>query len=336
LFLLFDCATLSRKQPAGVFFMVGLDFKPLSGLSSNHLQTILSVFFPPGLAPPSNRCFIDLGDGDKLSCHVSIPNDWTKSDRTVVLVHGMGGCHNSGYMIRMARKLYLRKMKVVRVNLRGAGSGEGLSKRPYHGGTSFDVLNVIHVLKKDAPESKIVLIGFSLGGNVILKLAGELGESARDIVRLFIAVCPPVDLLQTVRSIEEKRNRLYHNYYLKKIRRQASPWGDFKDIRCLSGFDDALTAPMWGFTSGADYYRSCSSFQFLPSIRQKAHILFAEDDPFVSGAALDEVPLPDAVRVWKVKQGGHMGFLGSSSKARGPHGLDPILLNWAAQDAALD
>ncbi len=312
--------------------MVGLDFRPLPGLSSNHLQTILSVLMPPGYSPPSSRCCIDLEDGDRLSCHISTPPTWKKSDRTVVMVHGMGGSHSSGYMIRMARKLYLKNVKVVRVNLRGAGSGINLAKRPYHGGTSDDVLKVLQVLKTSAPESKIVLIGFSLGGNVILKLAGELGHSAREFVHSFIAVCPPIDLMHAVKCIEEKRNRFYHSYYVSRLRWQARRWGDFKEIRSLSQFDDVLTAPLWGFASGADYYRSCSSFQFLPSIQQRTHLLFAKDDPFVSWKQLEGMSLPSAVHVWMAQQGGHMGFLGSSAKEWGPHGLDPILLNWAEED----
>ena len=140
-----------------------LNFHPLPWMTSSHLQTIVSSFLHSGLPPPSKKWLIDLGHNDYLSCEVSIPIAWKQSDQTVVLVHGMGGSHSSGYMIRMSRKLYLKGNKVVRINLRGCGSGKGLSKLLYHGGTSGDVLKVIQSLKETAPFSEIVLIGFSLG-----------------------------------------------------------------------------------------------------------------------------------------------------------------------------
>ncbi|MES2199039.1 MAG: alpha/beta fold hydrolase [Chlamydiota bacterium] len=308
-----------------------LNFKPFLRLSSKHFQMVVSSCFFSGKGPPSKGHHIDLGEGDFLSCEISTPENFQANDPTVVLVHGLGGCHSSSYMIRMSRKIYFKGNKVVRINLRGCGSGKGLSKLPYNAGSSNDVLKVLQSLKQDAPSSEITVVGFSLGGNIALKLAGELGVEAKKLVKTFIAVCSPLDLAHTVSQIQEKRNRLYHYYYLKKICKQAKSW-IFRDIRTLYEFDDLVTAPLWGYNGAAEYYKNCSSLQFLPDIRQSTHLLLAKDDPFVDLDKLQGVSLPDAVSLWITKQGGHMGFFGKSSKEHGPYWMDEVLINWIGGD----
>ena len=304
-----------------------LNFHPLPGMASAHLQMIAATFLPSGDPPPSQSLHIELGQGDRLSCEISTPPHWKGIDSTIVLVHGMGGCHASSYMIRLARKLYRQGKKVVRLNLRGCGHGKGLSKLPYHGGTSGDVLKVLEVLKGQAPDSDITLIGFSLGGNIVLKLAGELAHEASSWVKTFIAVCPPLDLAKVVQTIQEKRNRFYHAYYLKKISEQVRPWNPPK-VRTLYEFDDAITGPLWGYAGADAYYRACSSLHFLPKIEQTTHLLFAKDDPFI---CLDSsLTLPDPVHLWTTERGGHMGFLGRAPGS--PYWMDHLLLNWIAGD----
>ena len=211
------------------------------------------------------------------------------------------------------------------------GSGKGLSKLPYNAGTSRDVLKVLEFLKEAAPASEIVLIGFSLGGNVVLKLAGELGAKAAGLINTFIAVCAPLDLAQTVRSMQERRNRFYHFYYLKKICEQAQEWHPQK-VRTIYEFDDLVTAPLWGYKGADDYYQNCSCIRFLGAIQQSTHLLFAEDDPFISSDRLREITVPNAVSIWIAKRGGHMGFLGKTSKAHRPYWMDHLLMNWIEGD----
>lgn len=304
-----------------------LNFKPLLGLSSCHLQMIASSYLPRGKAPPSERCLIELEEGDCLSCEISTPLQWKTVDQTVVLVHGMGGCHTSSYMIRLSRKLYFKGIRVVRVNLRGCGSGKGFSKLPYHAGTSFDVLKVLQFLKTREPLSEIVLIGFSLGGNIALKLAGELGAIAKNLVNTFIAVCAPLDLAHTVDRIQEKRNQLYHSYYLKHISKQVRAFSS-RRVQTLYEFDDVITAPLWGYEGANAYYQDCSSIRFLPNIEQTTHLLFAEDDPFISFDRLQELSLSDSVHLWITERGGHMGFLGKAPNSHSPYWMDYVLFNW--------
>ncbi len=312
-----------------------LNFHPLPGMASSHLQMIAATFLPPGNPPPSQSLHIELGQGDRLSCEISTPAQWKQTDPTVALVHGMGGCHSSSYMIRMARKLYRRGIKAVRINLRGCGLGKGLSKLPYNGGTSGDMLKVLEVLKGQAPASEITLIGFSLGGNIILKLAGELGAEAPQWVKAFIAVCPPLDLAEAVQTIQEKRNRLYHAYYLKRIIEQSRPWNPPK-VRTLYAFDDAITGPLWGYAGADDYYRACSSARFIPKIQQTTHLLFAKDDPFIRLDRLQGLAVPESVQLWAAERGGHMGFLGKTPGGRSLYWMDYLLLNWIEGDFQSD
>lgn len=308
-----------------------LNFRPLPGLTSNHLQMVVASLLPPGKAPPSERWLVPIGGGDQLSCEVSTPSQWRSSDPTVVLIHGLGGSYSSRYMIRMARKLYLTGRKVVRVNLRGCGSGRGLSKLLYHAGNSKDLLIVLQSLRNMNPISEIKVIGFSLGGNIILKLAGELGLESKSLVKTFIAVCPPIDLKQVVESIREKRNRLYHRHYLKHIREQAGLKNSQK-IWNLYQFDDLFTAPAWGYKGAIEYYQACSSIRFIPQIQQETHILFAKDDPFITFDQFKTIFLPKSVHIWVTEKGGHMGFLGNTSSKNTPYWMDNLLLKWLDDD----
>jgi uncharacterized protein len=300
-----------------------LNFKPFFGVSSKHLQMIIAAFIPQGKAPNSQQWLVDIGKGDKISCLVSIPFNWKEHQKTIVLIHGLGGAHNSGYMVRMSRKLYKKGKKVVRVNLRGCGSGKGLSKLPYSAGNSDDILKVLQALKEETPRSEIFVIGFSLGANIALKLAGELGPDAEKLVKTFIAICPPFDLEHTVRLIERKKHRFYHRYYLNRIFKQSTPWTSQK-FQSLYEFDDKITGPSWGFTGASDYYQNCSSKHFLSRICVTSHILSAEDDPFVSIEELKNISISNHVHLWTTKYGSHMGFLGRTKL----QWLDHLLLDW--------
>lgn len=304
-----------------------LHFQPFLGLYSRHLQMIISAYIPGGKAPPSKQWFVDLGNDDQLSCEVSTPQNWKENNKTIALIHGLGGSHTSRYMVRMARKLYKRGNKVVRINLRGCGSGKGLSKLPYSAGNSYDVLKVLQALKKETPDSETSVIGFSLGGNTVLKLAGELGSEAENLVKTFIAVCPPLDLEQCVLSIQQKKYSLYHKYYLKRIFEQAGKWTTTK-FQSLYEYDDKITGPLWGFTGAQDYYQNCSSKKFLSKIRVTSHVICAEDDPFIPIDALKDVPLSQHVNLWTTKYGSHMGFLGQTNQGWKFHWIDHLLLNW--------
>lgn len=306
-------------------------FQPFLGLASPHVQTILGNFSPAGEAPPSTPTFFALEDGDIIFCEVSTPDTWKETDKTIVMIHGLGGSVSSSYMVRISRKLYQSGYRVVRINLRGCGPRGDLAQRPYHAGKSDDVFTVLQALKRQHEFSPLILIGFSLGGNIALKLAGELGEGGESILYRTIAVCPPIDLEQTSQLLCSPQNRLYHRYYLERLREQAKRWLGEQVVATLIEFDNAVTAPQWGFKDALDYYRQCSSYPLLASIRHSCYILFASDDPFIDYQPILNLALPPFVKVGVSQYGGHMGFLGWTGDEHRYFWLDDLLLKWVKE-----
>lgn len=305
-----------------------LDFKPLPGLHSPHLQMTFANFSPPGKEAPTQQWLVTLNDGDKLSCEVSTPPQWQSHHQTIVMIHGLGGSHTSRYMIRLCRKFYQKGKRVVRINLRGAGSGKGLNKLPYNSGNSHDVWSVIEKLKSDTPESPITIIGFSLGGNISLKMAGEQGQKASQLIKNIVAVCPPLDLAQSVSRLSKKHYWIYHKYYLTSIFAQGRPWIENKKIRSIYEYDHAVTAPLWGYKNALDYYEQCSSNKFIPDIKLPCDIIFSSDDPFVDHHPINKMKLPTDTKVWITSGGGHMGFIGWSGKEHGIYWMDQLLMQF--------
>lgn len=308
--------------------MKTLDFRPLKGLASPHLQMFFATFMPPGAEPPSTPLIITLPDNDRLSCQVSTPPEWKPDQTTIVVVHGLGGSHRSVYMIRLARKFYQQGCRVVRVNFRGCGSGEGLNSRPYYGGNSDDIWEVIRALKASTPHSPLNLIGFSLGGSAILKMAGEKEEQASQFVNRMIAICPPLDLAHTLSLFSQGINRFYHNYYLKNVLEQTKPWTTNLNITSAFDFDQRVVAPHWGYAGAQDYYQRCSAVRFIPRLRIPCEILLSNDDPFVDHKTLQGIELAPQTQVTLTNGGSHLGFIGRTENRPGFYWLDNYLLDW--------
>lgn len=306
-----------------------LPFRPALGLGSPHLQTILSTLLNMGgREPPSASFFIPLDDGDTLLCKMSTPPSWKSHEKTIVIVHGLGGSCASDYMVRLSRKFYHAGYRSLRVNLRGSGPGAHLAHRPYNAGTSQDLLQVLLALKELTPHSSLFLIGFSLGGNLALKLMGELGEKASSLLESAIAICPPIDLAETAIQLLNGSNRLYHRYYLYKLRALGSRWIKNQHLQSIIDFDHLVTAPYWGYSDAFDYYQQCSSRAFLPFIRHSCHLILAVDDPFVDYRPALQLSLAPPVKIWLSPYGGHMGFWGWAGKEHGYCWLDHLLFNW--------
>lgn len=306
-----------------------LSFRPFPGLRSPHLQTILGCYSRAGTPPPSSSLIVSLKDGDNLHCETSTPPLWHSSHKTIVMVHGLGGSANtSGYMIRLSRKLFQAGMRVVRVNLRGCGAGNLLARRPYHAGTSDDILHVIKALKLRTPDSPIVLLGFSLGGNIVLKLAGELAEKGTDYLEQTIAVCPPVDLEKTISLLSKPSNNLYHRFYVHTLQKQSHRWTNGNIYSTLSEFDNEVTSFLWGFRDALDYYKQCSSLPLLPQIKHPCRILFAADDPFIDYRSALVAPLNPSIKISLCQHGGHMGFVGWGGRKHPYFWLDSLITKW--------
>lgn len=317
------------------------DFRPFPLLPGAHGQTIFGSLFSFERTPQAKTELVELPDGDKIASEVSTPLNWTPFDQTVVMLHGLCGSHESPYLLRMTRKLNKVGIRAIRMNMRGCGTGRGHAKELYHSGRSDDVYQVLKHLKEKDPHSEITLIGFSLGGNVVLKLAGELNVHGFSLIKQVIAVCPPTNLHKSVLRLDTKVNQFYRKYFLKALRAgcidrhkrypDLPPLELPEDITFYE-FDELYIAKEGGFKSAVDYYTKCSSGQMIPYIMIPTKILFAEDDPIVDTKDVLDTDLPEAVKIYKTERGGHMGFLGSLFHEGGFHWMDHVLMKWTSSN----
>jgi predicted alpha/beta-fold hydrolase len=311
-------------------------FRPLLGLGNAHVQTVLAHLAPgPGFTRPSQPRIVDLGDGDRLVWHDSTPSHWRTGQPVVVLIHGMGGSHRSGYMQRTARLFWEMGYRVVRADLRGCGLGVGLARKQAHGGLSGDLRLLLRDVAALAADSPMVLIGFSLGGNVVLKAVGEGGLPSA--VRAVAAVAPPMDLARCSALISSARNRVYDLYFVNDLVNQAKLRAQFfPDVpapklrgpaKTLRGFDDCYTAPLWGFDGAEDYYRRQSSLPWVEKISTPTLLLTARDDPFIAVEPFLAIKPGGAITVEIQQRGGHLGFLGADGRG-GVRWADARLAAW--------
>lgn len=314
-------------------------FRPLPFLANPHLQTILGFLWKarPFKAPTELR-YCQLPDGDELALHDSVPPNWRPGGPIALMIHGMGGDHRSSYLQRLAAILYPQGIRVVRIDLRGTGAGFGKAVRFYHAGRSEDIFAVLNEVHRWSPNSPLWLIGFSLGGNLALKVAGEEADALKGILQRLIAVAPPIDLLRCSWLISLPKNRVYDRFFanqlagLARIRQQHfphPPLPDFPRRLTIKQFDNLFTAPRCGFQDAEDYYRQASSLPHLSRIQTTTLILAARDDPFVDVGMFDELELPEHIQIEIHAHGGHLGFLGYG--AGGVRWLERRLAHWLLQ-----
>lgn len=314
-----------------------LDFVPFPFLSNPHWQTIVAACPVIREGPPSETQYVALDDGDQLAVEISTPEGWQPSDRSIVMGHGLTGNQNSPYLVRLARKFLRRGWRVCRMNMRGCGTGSGLARKPYHAGLSSDIHRVIETLHVQSPQSPIIVIGFSMSGNLVLKFAGEMHPALEEVVRHVIAICPAVNLNESSRRIKLPENKFYERMFVKELRRELQereahfpelPRTYLPEGISVYDFDELYTAPQWGYSCAEEYYARASSHDAIPNIRVPCHILFARDDPLIDHIVLDDLDLEPHIRVWKASGGGHMGFLGSPVHGHSFRWMDDLLLRW--------
>lgn len=299
---------------------VNWSFRPLPLLGNPHLQTIVGNLLgasPRGMS--THEIHLLLPDGDWLVLHDNRSSFWQTGAPIAVLIHGLGGSALSGYMVRVARLLVGRGWRVVRMDQRGAGAGWNLARRTYHAGSSGDVRQVLSWLHHDSPGSPLHLVGFSLGGNIVLKLAGEATLLPVLGLRSVAALSAPIDLERCAELLARPSNRFYDRYFTRMLKAQVSrrlqhvpglPAVPLENIRTLRQFDEVVVAPAGGFQDALDYYRRCSSFPWIPQIHLPTFLLTSRDDPFITAEPYEELPPIAQHLVVVAERGGHLGFLG--------------------------
>lgn len=296
------------------------DFRPLPLLRSPHVQTLLGHLLPGRrMGRTTGEHIVRLADGDALVLHDSIPPAWRPGVPIAMILHGLAGSHASSVVQRIACHLLDRDVRVVRLDLRGAGKGIALARRAYNAGCSEDVRAALAEVHRWAPESPLCLAGISLGGAIALKLAGEAGGRPVPGLARVAALAPPIDLARCARLLALPRNRVYEVHFLRDLVAQARQrqrlFADLPPLRLaarltLQLFDDLYTAPRGGFDGVLDYYRRASAFGVINHIQVPTLMITARDDPFVAIEPFEELKASPSVELHVVRHGGHLGFLG--------------------------
>jgi predicted alpha/beta-fold hydrolase len=301
-------------------------FVPRPSLASGHKMTLYSWGNPryfPGLPPPSRRYFdVDADSRVAADCHWH-PRAWEHA--TLIALHGLNGSSEAHYMRGLAAKAFGRGLNVVRLNQRNCGDTEQLSVGLFHSGLTADAAHVVHELSEMDRLPAIAVAGYSLGGNVALKLAAEYGRHAPRALRAVAAVSPIIEIGECVRALERPGNALYQWNFVRDLKRRIRRKERIRpglfdltrlaSIRTVRDFDEVYTAPYFGFRSAADYYHRASSLRVIDRISLPALVITAEDDPFVPSQPFHDPKLMGNphIDLRVCGHGGHCGFVGPSS-----------------------
>jgi uncharacterized protein len=301
-------------------------FEPRESLRNGHWMTLFSWANPryfPALPRATPRYFDVAPDARVVAdCHWQ-PTRWERP--TLLALHGLNGSSDAHYMKGIAAKAYARGMNVVRLNQRNCGDTEHLSAGLFHSGLTADAAHVVHELTTVDGLPAIGVAGYSLGGNLALKLAGEYGTHAPPSLVAVAAVSPIIEIEECTRALERPENVLYNWNFVKDLKRrmrrkeQLHP-GRFdlttlNSVRTVRQFDAAFTAPHFGFRSAEDYYHRASSMRVIDRVAIPALIITAEDDPFVPSQPFRDPKVTGNphIELHLCAHGGHCGFVGANS-----------------------
>ena len=300
-------------------------FRPRSPWWSGDLQTVRNFLIGPrrlARAAPSARMRFEMSDGTGDVLLGALDRGERGAERPlVVLVHGLTGCEDSAYILASAAVCLDAGADVLRLNLRGAGPSRGRTREQYHAGRSADLFEVMDALAPEAAAGGILLVGYSLGGNLVLKFLSE--HPGRFPISSVVTVSAPIDPAAASRRLMAPRNALYQRYLLAAMKREgidgkvSSQAGRRAIARARSvwAFDDTFTAPRNGYRGAEDYYADSAALGRLGAIRTPTVMIHADNDPWIPAASYRKATTLASghVRVVLVGGGGHVGFHGRGS-----------------------
>ena len=311
-------------------------FRPF--FQNSHLATIAGNFWRRQLDVhrfPVQARFFPTEPGVQILVHSQRPEGPSKAE--LILVHGLEGSSDAGYARSLAQTALEAGLAVHRFNMRSCGGTEAVSGTTlYHSGQTSDLLSVARRLREEG-AGPIYLVGFSLGGNVVLKLGGELGETASGVLAGIIAVSAPIDLAACVRQLLRPANFIYANRFVKRLKarirlKESLTPGLFDltnlaRVKSVYDFDDLFTARSFGFGTADNYYATQSSNQFLDRIRVPCLVVHAKDDPLIPISVFHHPAFKTnpCLTFLPVDHGGHLGFI---ANGRPRFWLDGVLVNW--------
>jgi predicted alpha/beta-fold hydrolase len=313
--LLSDAAALFEKKR----------FRPHRLFSGGHAQTLAAYAWPrPYRFRPAfnEKRLFEVGPGIQVLANCRWQDDKTQRP-TILLSHGIEGSTASIYMIATADKAFRAGFNVIGVNYRNCGGTEHLTPTLYHGGLSGDLRAVIAELINRDKLTRIFLIGYSLGGNLVLKLAAEYGRQTPPEVKAICAISPSVNLRASADLISQRSNRIYERSFVRRLKRRIVAkqklFPELYDlsrlplVRSLRDFDEQFTAPAHGFANADDYYQKSSSIHVIDKIGVPTLIIHAQDDPFIPFAPLRNEKLDGNPNILLLdpERGGHVAFISS-------------------------
>lgn len=294
-----------------------VSFEPWPGVRGGDAQTVLGTISWPRLPKATQKLWIPLPDGASLTAYENRP---AQGDAlaVVLLMHGLAGHAGMPYMVRAARRLTAAGFAAVRLNHRGAGSGVGLSPKLYCSAMSDDVQAVLDFLAARFTGRPLAAVGYSMSGNVLMRYLGERPSEASRSLQASIAINPALDLCATMDSLEQPRNRLYHDLFVRQLIDQALSstgaagrdlCGRLDRVRTVRQFDHVLTSRDWGYSSAEDYYEKASALLLADRIEVPTLVIADEDDPIVPPNCVTSARFSSEVELVVTRGGGHLGYL---------------------------
>lgn len=305
--------------------LVQMNFQPHRWFRGGHVQTLASFLLPRRIQlPAAEEQLVEVDSGINLRCWCHWQRE-RQSALTLIVVHGLEGSSESQYMLGVARNGLAAGMNIVLMNQRNCGGMDHCGPTLYNSGRSEDVAAVARYVIEHERVSRFALVGFSMGGNLVLKLAGEWGKAGPKEFCAVAAVCPAMDLAASADALHEPANRIYEYYFLmqlfRRFRRKARLFpGEYdlsrlRGISSLRGFDDRITAHYCGFTGADDYYARAAAANSVDRIAMPTLIIHAANDPFIRlqpGTRERILANPNIIFV-ESADGGHCAFLGESN-----------------------
>src|SRR4051794_26496355 len=316
-------------------------------LKSGHRMTLFGWGNPryfPQLPRPVVRYFDVAADARVLAhCHWQ-PEPWAHP--VLIALHGLNGSSEAHYMRGLAAKAFARGMNVVRLNQRNCGDTEHLAEGLFHSGLTADAAHVIDELTRVDRLPAIGVAGYSLGGNLALKLAGEYGAWAPKTLVGVAAVSPIIEISECTRALERPANALYQWNFVRDLKRRIRRKDRFHPggfdlsrlnaIKTVREFDETYTAPSFGFRNAEDYYHRASAMRVVDRIRVPALIITAEDDPFVPSQPFRDPKVTGNphIDLRLCEHGGHCGFVGPRSTIDDGDWAEKQIVDFVAREAA--
>jgi uncharacterized protein len=304
------------------------EFEPHPLLKNGHLMTIVSAFVPRRFdIPPAEARLFQVDAESRLLGHCHWQSGKPKDAPVIVVVHGLEGSSDGNYVRGIAEKAFHRGFHVVRMNQRNCGGTEALTPTLYNSGMSGDYRCIFEELSNGDGFEQIFFAGYSMGGNLVTKMAGEFGPAVPKALRGVCAVCPAIDLGACADALERAENYFYQGHFVSglmaryarkhKLFPERYPIRGLATVRTVRQFDDVITAPQFAYRDAQDYYDNVGAKRVAAQIRVPMLMITAQDDPFVPYASFLAAKISEnpAIQFVAPQRGGHCGFISRYSRS---------------------